>query len=160
MGKTGAFGIPDMTHEYFCTDCGIPCCGSIASFRCSTCQEIANRETYRRSRERQANGTSRRKNQIYKCQRCGGDYILNSGNQRYCKECAPYAMVENKQEKSMQYREQHREEINAKKRVTPVEIKCEVCGKSFTVTNKRQRVCSDGCRVIYRKRQTIRLMSK
>ena len=147
MTRTGE-RLPDLTWDYFCIDCGVPCHGAIVSRRCPSCQEEANKRNAAKSVARQAAGTARRIGAEYTCERCGRKYVLRGTGQKFCEECAPFAAVETERRRSIKYRSEHRQEINDRKRKGPFEKVCVVCGKTFIAKNSVTLTCSPECRDI------------
>lgn len=69
-----------------CRTCGTTFKGGPRAWYCPTCR--AERERVSR-RKRNQHPPRRKLGSIDQCENCGKDYIVNSGLQRYCPECAP-----------------------------------------------------------------------
>lgn len=125
---------PDMKWTTYCVDCGKLIRHPIKCIRCEDCQRAINAE---RSRAQARNGAVRPLGSIDKCKRCGKEYVVNSGTQRYCKECAQTAMHENIRKHKAAYMTKQRAdaekyaEIKRRNRVVPKTVECAYCGKAF-----------------------------
>lgn len=151
---------PAPFHEITCPDCGRVVTVPIKAKRCSTCQADANRRHNLEYKQRQRVGKTRPIGSIDLCARCGKPYTVWSGLQRYCKACAPIAFAENDRATSRAWNREHysspekRAEINAgKRRPTPADVVCPVCGQSFTPGSTRGVYCSSECAAAARKAQ-------
>lgn len=82
-----------------CMDCGKTFSGGPRSWRCPECRKIRDKQTTKEYRERAKLGKSRKIGNTYKCEHCGGEYILKSGLQKYCEKCQPimHSELDNRQ---------------------------------------------------------------
>lgn len=157
--KRGAYLCPDCAAESrrksvyrtrVCIDCGAEFMGFPKSKRCPECQDLVNRN---RDAAFKRNGPARPIGSTDLCEKCGEPYIVGSGNQRYCKNCAAESVKSNvlrhKREYQVQYISEHTEERAANRSFNKV---CVVCGKVFD-TDLPTVTCSPECDRIRRKLQ-------
>jgi hypothetical protein len=116
-------------RDRICIDCGATFVGYPKSKRCPACQSAVNRE---RDAKIKRDGPKRKLGSIDNCQNCGKEYIVESGQQRYCKACAAESVGENirsrKRDYMAVYAPGHREEKEENRRNNKV---CLICGKIF-----------------------------
>jgi hypothetical protein len=116
-------------RERICIDCGTPFMGFPKSKRCPACQASVKRT---RDAAQKRNGPRRPLGSTDTCQNCGKEYIVESGRQRYCKDCAAQAVGENVRSHKRDYMEayapEHRDEKEHNRSYNKV---CLVCGKVF-----------------------------
>jgi uncharacterized Zn ribbon protein len=116
-------------RERVCVDCGKSFLGYPKSKRCPECQKNVNKA---RDIERHRNGAKRKLGSIDLCQNCGKEYVVESGLQRYCKDCAEQTVHNNvnakKREYMVGYTAEHREIKKANRSYNKV---CLICGKVF-----------------------------
>lgn len=118
-----------LRRERVCIDCGKSFFGYPKSKRCPECQADANRRSDAEAKRRKTAGKSRRIGDEYECEICGKKYILTSGRQRYCPDCADIGTKAADAAKSRAYSAEHRAEIHERRRAARV---CIVCGKPIT----------------------------
>jgi hypothetical protein len=99
------------------------------SKRCPTCQAAANRVS---AAAHKRNGPARPLGSTDICQNCGKEYTVESGRQRYCKDCAAEAVGENvrshKRDYMATYEPEHSDEKESNRSYNKV---CLICGKIF-----------------------------
>lgn len=139
-------------RERVCATCGATFLGYPRSKYCPVCQRAAMLEAHRRSNARQKAGTSRKIGSTDHCQNCGVPYIVTSGLQRYCPECAKTVVPDN----IRSHKREYMQENQAEKRQQQKERRswrrvCIICGKTFDAKT-RANVCSPECKKI-RKRE-------
>lgn len=110
-----------------CRSCGATFPGGPRAWYCPVCRGKRRAESDRRRRKL---GAARPLGSIAQCEVCGKDYVVKSGRQRYCPECAPETIRDNANARTAQNTSAHREEISARKR----ELRegsniCKVCGE-------------------------------
>lgn len=129
-------------RQRVCKDCGATFTGYPSSKRCPDCQAAADRDAARRYAR---NGAARPIGSTDICQKCGAEYIVNSGLQKYCKDCSEAAIREkisarkrayNASNKSWLYplKEENRSNRNV----------CIICGTVFDASTARV-TCSQEC---------------
>ena len=96
-------------YKRVCRECGREFEGGPRAWYCPECR-------YYRARERAA---KYRKNHFKRkigskdvCERCGKEYTVNSGLQRYCPKCAPIVAKETDRRLSLEYYSKNKEKIN------------------------------------------------
>lgn len=134
-----------------CRQCGIAFEGGPRAWYCPQCRE-------RRYRERTAayrkNGFRRHLGSIDSCVRCGKEYIVKSGQQRYCSECSKEAVMEIDKEQGLEWYYKNAASYNPvrkERRRKKTEI-CVVCGREFASQGTSRKICSEECHKI-RKRE-------
>jgi hypothetical protein len=85
------------------------------------------------------------------CERCGKDYIVAGGLQRFCPDCASAHAAEYDRVTSIEYYHANKERINPirNERRRIGYIKCRVCNKLFDPKGTRRKECSQKCRRKY-----------
>lgn len=73
-----------------CKQCGITFDGAPRAMFCPDCRRERTKENNRKAKKE----IGRKLGSIQKCERCGGSYILASGRQKYCTDCAKIAVAE------------------------------------------------------------------
>lgn len=123
-----------------CTICGASFSGGPAAKYCPNCRQ--DRQKIRAEQYRKT-GFKRKLGSMDKCVICGAEYVVESGLQKYCKECGSqitksdeYRMRKNT--KAKQYRKSLDPESKKAKKV------CLVCGKPFE-SSKPTVTCSEDC---------------
>ena len=136
-----------------CQDCRKEYIGHIKSLRCQDCQAEADRRASAESKRRAAYGHTRKLGSTDYCQKCGQPYIVCSGLQRYCKDCAAIATRDNIRAHKRAYNKalysdpDKREKKNSSARKDwQTERTCIICGKPFVPSSSNQKTCSDECR--------------
>ena len=132
-----------------CWECGTTFDGGPRARYCPRCRKERQRNNERRHR---AAGTSRRLGSIDFCQRCGKEYTVTGGLQKYCPDCSKIAVAETDSRQAREYYHDHRQEIaDYRDKVRPVEKKCVICGKTFAAKGRVNITCSEECRKEYRR---------
>lgn len=124
--------------ERTCKDCGITFLGGPRAFRCPVCREIAKKN-------RPKKPTMRPLGSADKCERCGKEYTVESGRQKYCPDCQREAVLEWQRDHKTGYNK--KPEIRKKKqekRIKQMTI-CKYCQRPFKAS-KSTIYCSDYCR--------------
>lgn len=141
-----------------CSDCGQKYIGHIKTKRCPDCQKTANLRASAECKRRKALGNTRKLGSMDLCENCGKPYVVNGGKQRYCKDCADKAVLENirryKRDWNREYysNAEMREIKNSKRRKDwKVDRACAICGSIFIPDSPNQKFCSDACRTINRR---------
>lgn len=144
--------------QRICPDCGAVYIGHIKSKRCPDCQSEADRRASAEYKQRRAQGHTRKLGSTDICQMCGNAYIVNSGLQRYCKDCADQARLDNTRKHKREWNkayyadpEKREEKNSARRKDWKKERCCAVCGKTFVPDSHPQKFCSDECRTINRR---------
>lgn len=133
-----------------CIDCGITYHGHIKSKRCPVCQREARLAADREYAHRCRIGAVRKLGSVDICERCGKNYTVTGGMQKYCPECAPLALAENDRKKSVEYWYHHKTEesefdrAKGRRHIPRTKI-CRTCGKAFE-TKGNSLYCCEKCR--------------
>ena len=129
-------------RERVCKMCGSTFLGYPRSFYCPACSLERRRE---QSRAHRKSGTARPIGSTDICHACGKPYIVQSGRQRYCKDCAGKIVKETVRAQKRAYMAEHKEESRALKADTRGKrYICPICGKEFE-RHTPQATCSPGC---------------
>lgn len=132
----------NVVRERICQDCGKNFMGGPRARRCPACREIAKKETWKRYHR---NGARRTLGSIDKCARCGKEYVVKSGRQKYCPECAAQAVIELQREYKTDYNRASGFYASRAERHSNFKKICSYCGRLFE-TDSSSPVCSDYCR--------------
>lgn len=134
-------------RERICTDCGTAFWGYPKSKRCPDCQAEIDRI---RDRAQKHRGPARPLGSTDVCARCGREYVVMSGLQRYCKDCAPNAVRDNINVHKRQYMADNAQQDAARKAANRSSNKiCVICGKVFDADTATV-TCSPECAAIRR----------
>ena len=131
-----------------CAECGIEFVGGIAAKYCPECRRKKANEASAKCKK---NKDKRKLGSTDYCQRCGAEYTVKSGKQKYCAECAAIVLAEHNREVSKKkyhensLKEKQAEQKRERKRESTV---CPACGKPFTPNRANQMYCSAECRKI------------
>lgn len=136
-------------YKRTCRECGAVFDGGPRAWYCPLCRVERRRTASRLGKRREARGLTRKIGSIDKCEICGGEYKVKSARQRYCPDCACAAWAEADREQSLAYYEDHKDEINPKRKAqrkkdTETRI-CIVCGQPFQSVYPRQKTCDEEC---------------
>lgn len=135
-----------------CTVCGAVFPGGPRAKYCPSCKIEKRRETNRRHKK---TGTARKLGSIQRCERCGAEYILDAGTQRYCKSCSAEAIRENRRPKKREYQKDY-DPDHAKRRGLKEGVRlCAICGEPIPRARAEAGcviTCSDACDKIRRSR--------
>lgn len=121
-----------------CIDCGTTFKGGPRARRCPICREIARRAKKKKP-------TARPLGSIDICQRCGNEYVVEGGRQKYCTACQKDALLEWQREHKVGYNK--KPEIESKKqekRKNQLKM-CLYCQKSFR-SETPSAYCSEYCK--------------
>lgn len=121
-----------------CTDCGTTFQGGPRARRCPDCREVAKRMRPRKP-------TMRPLGSVDQCKRCGGDYTVESGRQKYCPSCQRDASLEWQRDHKIGYSKNH--DVNSRKqekRKNQQKI-CKYCQRPFR-TDTTTVYCSEYCK--------------
>lgn len=130
-----------------CRTCGATFPGGPRAWYCPLCR--AERQKAREKKYRLV-GYSRHLGDIDTCLICGGEYVICSGLQKYCPDCAPEAVREIDREQTVRWNMEN--DYYAKRREKPrsgIKI-CAVCGKEMTPGTPTV-TCSPACAAAHRK---------
>lgn len=137
-------------RQRICRQCGAPFTGGPRAWYCPNCRAERRRA---QDLERKKNGTARLMGSTDVCVSCGKSYIVTSGRQKYCKNCAQKSVAETVRAQKREYYAENREALNARKAEMRSGRKiCVICGSVFdcgtsTVT------CSPECAKALRKQR-------
>lgn len=138
-----------------CQICGVTFPGYPGSKYCPECAEERKKIRYREYHARRRRGVTRKIGSTDVCAVCGAEYIVASGLQKYCPECAPVIMRENDRKKSREwnaanidYDQQRQERQDA-----AASVSCPICGKLYRPRIGGTLTCSEECATELRRRK-------
>lgn len=135
-------------RERTCKICGTSFIGYPRSFFCPECS--AERKKQQRKKYK-GNHAARPLGSVDICENCGKEYIVKSGRQRFCPECAEMAVKENIRLHKREYMAENSEKAKQLKADTRGKrYICPVCGKEFE-KHSPQITCSQECEKEYRR---------
>lgn len=144
-----------------CRTCGKTFWGGPRAWYCPICREERQRLQSAAFKARQSAGKTRPLGSIDTCCRCGAEYVVNGGNQRYCPACAPEAVRQADRAQGLDYYRANRESINPERnarRRKPDRV-CAICGAEYTAYGK-SKFCSAECRRVDARRRSARTEEK
>lgn len=94
-----------------CKECGATFKGGPRAWYCPRCRAERQAQQNREYQERKKRGSTRKIGQKYPCEICGKMYILSSGLQRYCAECAVNHLKEIDNKQSREWNKSHPERM-------------------------------------------------
>jgi hypothetical protein len=130
-----------------CRTCGAIFSGGPRAWYCPTCRKEREKS---RNRKYRASGFSRHLGDIDICVICGKEYVVCSGLQKYCPDCAPEAVREIDREQSIRWNREN--DYYAKRKEIPrsgVKV-CVVCGREMSPSTNTV-TCSPECAAARRK---------
>lgn len=140
-----------VVKDRICRQCGSSFMGGPRAWYCQDCR--AERRLMQAAERRKKPGPDRPIGSVDQCAVCGQDYIVMSGNQKYCKDCADDAVKAKDRQASLEYYRDNRADVSDKKRARREarEKVCVVCGETFNPHGKPEKMCSPECREKRRK---------
>ena len=145
-----------------------PICGKVEERHikcklCAACQEEKKKKAYAEWKLRRAAGKTRTIGELYPCEACGKLYMLCSGTQRYCPDCAEKEFSANMRKAAIQRYEAAKskdpdflEKRQQRKPLPDADWRaCVVCGKAFKSDGTFTLYCSAECKQIGKKAQNI-----
>lgn len=131
-----------------CRQCGATFFGGPRAWYCPNCRVDRVKA---QEREHKRSGPVRAIGSTDLCAACGGEYIVNSGRQKYCPACSGKAVNEAIRNHKRQYAANRKEQIaDYKTAMSSNRHVCVVCGKIFD-SNLPTVTCSDACDAVRRK---------
>lgn len=125
-----------------CKACGAQFIGGPRAWYCPECRKERQKE---QNREHKRRGTSRPLGSVDLCKVCGKEYIVESGRQMYCKDCAKNAVRMVDRAQSIAYNRENKDRLATIKKDRQENRRvCQVCGKVF-YSEQPTVTCSDFC---------------
>lgn len=127
-----------------CTVCGASFDGGPSARYCPNCRAERQRE---RGRYYKKHGSNRKLGSTDICAVCGKEYVVKSGLQKYCPDCAEAAIREKDREASRRWNAENTTaaERKAVRKTAVAAIPCAVCGKMFYPGGGTPITCSPEC---------------
>lgn len=125
-----------------CRMCGSIFQGGPRAWYCQDCRAERQREQNSRFRK---TGSARKLGSIDLCTRCGGEYVVASGRQKYCPVCSGEAVAQTVRAHKRQYAADHAEQMaKYKSAMSRDRHVCIICGTVFD-SDRPKATCSDAC---------------
>lgn len=136
-------------RDRICIDCGRTFPGGPRAKRCPECRAVRSRimdAAHKRI------GAARKLGSIDRCERCGAEYTVKSGRQKYCPDCAGEAVRQTVADHKREFYRDRADEYADRKRALKKDRKvCVVCGKLFNAPVSV--TCSEECAKIHKSNQ-------
>lgn len=140
-------------RERVCKICGASFMGYPRSFFCPDCNEKRKKQQKKIYNQRKP---ARPLGSVDTCANCGKQYIVNSGRQKYCPECAENKVKDNIRAHKREYMAENSEKSKELKLETRGKrYICPICGKEFE-KHTSAVICSDECEKELRRRRQNR----
>lgn len=153
-GDAKASGV---VRERICRTCGTPFPGGPRAWYCPDCRAERKRSQQRRQARL---GAARPIGSTDRCIRCGGEYTVVSGMQKYCPDCAPVAVNDTVKERKRKYAADRKDQMAAYKQIMSSNRHvCVICGTVYD-SNLATASCSDACDKIRRQQAQKRAEGK
>lgn len=135
-----------MLQNRICKQCGIEFTGGPRAYYCESCRETRRMASNKEYKVRKKKGLARQIGSIDICIRCGKEYSVNAGQQRFCQDCQKDHNLEHDRITGLKYYHLNKENINPVRNIRRQNgpIKCDWCGKEF-ITHTRTKTCSPEC---------------
>lgn len=136
-----------MIQNRTCRECGCSFKGGPRAYYCPSCRTERTKQTNADYRRRKLAGDVRTIGSTDKCDRCGKEYTVEAGLQRFCPKCQPIHAAEYDRNTSLPFYHANKDRINPPrklKRRTRSDI-CAWCNNKFEPING-STTCSDECK--------------
>lgn len=131
-----------------CRQCGITFDGGPRAWYCPACRADRKKAADRRQKRY---GPARSLGSVDQCIVCGGDYVIMSGTQRYCPQCAPAAVTAIDRKAALDWIDANQARHSANRaRSKPSYRPCIICGKTF-VAQTPSVTCSPECALSHKR---------
>lgn len=136
-----------MIQDRVCRECGHSFKGGPRAYYCPACRVERKKEAKRQYEARARLGTQRKLGSKDKCERCGIDYTVESGLQRFCPECQPIHNAEYDRMTALDFYHDNKERINPPRKLKRRKNSniCVMCGNVFEPING-STTCSPKCK--------------
>lgn len=137
-----------------CRACGATFPGGPRAWYCPRCRRERKRIQKNQANARARSGTTRKLGSEDCCIVCGDLYIVKSGNQHYCPNCAVEAVrvIDRQQSKDWNAANTTPEGRRELRQAQTAELLCIVCGKPYA-PNSKSLSCSPECAAEYHHRK-------
>lgn len=131
-----------------CRQCGASFPGGPRAWYCPGCRRERKLE---REREHKRSGGARKIGSTDLCAKCGGEYIVASGRQRYCPACRDAAVAEAVRPVKREYAKAYAPKRAVNRQEAKHRKICVVCG-GFIAADTATVTCSEACAKELRRR--------
>lgn len=137
-----------MYQKRTCQTCGVIFQGGPSACYCPSCRLERQREQDRTFKRLKRKGQYRPIGCTDHCEKCGDEYRVTGGKQRFCPKCAQEHRIEYDRETSITFYNSHKERINPSRneRRRIGLITCKWCGTEFDAKKTRRVYCNPKCR--------------
>ncbi len=111
-----------------CLRCPAKFRGGPRAFYCPECRVIRQRERAKKYRQ---NGYSRSLGSSDNCDRCGAEYNIEGGNQRFCPTCQPLHAAEHDRKTALAFYHANKKRINPKRYKLRRRMRYNLTGREF-----------------------------
>ena len=125
-----------------CKDCKTEFYGGPRASRCPECAKKAQQQTNRQFKK---SGPKRPLGSTDFCQRCGKEYTVTGGRQKFCDECKREALLEWQRERKKKYNQKTKQNEKKKEQRALKKKICKYCLKEY-YDSKPTNCCCDYCR--------------
>lgn len=136
-----------MIQDRQCLTCKNAFKGGPRAYYCPTCRDDRSKQTKAAYRARKQAGNVREIGSHDICKRCGEEYTVEGGQQRFCPECQPIHAAEYDRKTSLPFYHENKERINPTRNMNRRKGSniCAWCEKEFEPVNG-STTCTDECR--------------
>lgn len=128
----------NVIRERLCVDCGISFLGGPRARRCPACRDVARRNQKRYPAMRPIGSVDR-------CERCGSEYTVASGRQKFCPGCRRDALLEWQRDHKDGYGKDPNVRMQKQEKRKQQEKICKYCLRKFRPDTPTQ-YCSEYCK--------------
>lgn len=133
-----------MLINHVCRECGRTFKGGPRAYYCPECRDDRKRKQMNEYHARKRAGAVRKIGSTAMCESCGKPYTVQSGQQRYCPDCAENQIAAKDRQQGLEYYHKNKDWINPIRNLTRSTHVCRICGKVF-VGEHKQFYCSPEC---------------
>lgn len=146
-------------YQRVCSQCNTIFPGGPRAWYCPICRAKRIKE---KNREFCQNGRKAKRplGSVDKCLNCGSDYVVNSGLQRYCNECAPIMYKQVDRIQGLRYYHTNKDTINRIRKLKRRTFrKCPICGVDYWAVGGTLACCKEHKKEVIKQR-TVRKATK
>ena len=124
--------------DRICKDCGATFPGGPRAMRCPICRDIARRSNIQKPTIRPLGSTDY-------CKRCGKEYVVKSGRQKYCPDCQRDSLLEWQRNHKEGYSQKPEIKSRKQEKRENQQKVCKYCKRPFK-TDTQTVYCSEYCK--------------
>lgn len=136
-----------MLQDRQCIKCKTSFKGGPRAYYCPNCRDERTKETNRNHKRKKRLGLTRSIGSKDTCERCGEQYTVEAGLQRFCPDCQPIHAAEYDRKTALPFYHANKERINPPRKIRRRKRGniCAWCRKEFEPENG-STTCSDECK--------------